>query len=361
MNVLMSADTVGGVFTYSVELIRALRPEGVHFVLLTMGGPLTLDQRSQLAVLPNVEVMETSLKLEWMQDCWDDVDRAGALLLSLAAERNIDLVHLNGYAHAALPWPCPVVVVAHSCVTSWWRACHREEAPPEWDLYRRRVQHGLKAAHTVVAPTHAYLADLRSLYELPPAQVVYNTAGVELEPHAPKQPLILSAGRLWDKAKNVALLREIHSQLEWPVAVAGPGDEENSPGYRTLGRLTPSQLYQWMRCAAVYASPALYEPFGLAILEAAHRSCALVLSNLPSLREIWGDAALYCSAYDPGDWIATLNRLAHQPQELSALQSRALQRAQRYSPSSMATEYLDVYQALLYSNSTSGRSMSCAS
>ena len=45
--------------------------------------------------------------------------------------------------------------------------------------------------------------------------------------------------------------------------------------------------------AAIYALPAHYEPFGLSILEAAMSGCALVLGDIPSLREIWGDAAVF--------------------------------------------------------------------
>src|SRR3546814_15476866 len=82
---------------------------------------------------------------DWSSDvCSSDLDitRAGDWLMTLARELRPDLIHLNGYAHAALPWRSPVVVVAHSCVLSWWRAVHGCEAPPEWRTYRseeRRV------------------------------------------------------------------------------------------------------------------------------------------------------------------------------------------------------------------------------
>lgn len=52
-------------------------------------------------------------------------------------------------------------------------------------------------------------------------------------------------------------------------------------------------LAQWYAHAAIYALPARYEPFGLSALEAGLSGCALVLGDIPSLREIWGDAALF--------------------------------------------------------------------
>src|SRR5688572_26637280 len=122
MRVLMTTDTVGGVWTYAIELSRALEPHGVEVILATMGAPINENQRSQVNRLQNVRVHESTYKLEWMQDPWDDVARAGEWLLDLAQRHQPDVVHLNGYAHGTLDWPAPVLVVAHSCVMSWWRA-----------------------------------------------------------------------------------------------------------------------------------------------------------------------------------------------------------------------------------------------
>src|SRR3954463_15547764 len=149
--VLMTADTVGGVWTYALELIGAL-PE-VRFALATMGRQLSASQREQIATHSNVVLFESEFRLEWMDDPWSDVDRAGDWLLGLEAKFQPDLVHLNGYAHAVLPWAAPKLVVAHSCVISWWHAVKGGEPPDQFDEYRRRVSTGLAAANLVVAPT----------------------------------------------------------------------------------------------------------------------------------------------------------------------------------------------------------------
>src|SRR6266480_1325872 len=90
-----------------------------------------------------------------MDGAWDDVDRAGDWLLEIEERVHPDLIHLNGYSHAALPWNAPVLVAAHSCVLSWWRAVKHEEAPAQYDKYRARVAAGLAAADLVVAPSAA--------------------------------------------------------------------------------------------------------------------------------------------------------------------------------------------------------------
>src|SRR4051794_34605905 len=118
MKVLMTADTVGGVWTYVLDLARAAAD--VDFVIATMGARATDAQQRQAAALPNVRLVTSAWKLEWMDDPWDDVDDAGTWLLDLEVREAPDVVHLNGYAHGALPFAAPKLVVAHSCVLSWW-------------------------------------------------------------------------------------------------------------------------------------------------------------------------------------------------------------------------------------------------
>ena len=71
--VLMTADTVGGVWHYAVELAAALGCRGVRVALATMGAPLTPSQREQIASVSTATVYESSYKLEWMEEPWDDV------------------------------------------------------------------------------------------------------------------------------------------------------------------------------------------------------------------------------------------------------------------------------------------------
>ena len=119
LRVLMTADTVGGVWTYALELAAGLEPLGVDVVLATMGAPLSPAQAKAAARLDNLDIVESTYKLEWMPEPWRDVDAAAEWLLGLAAA--VDLVHVNGYAHASLPFKVPVVTVAHSCVLTWFR------------------------------------------------------------------------------------------------------------------------------------------------------------------------------------------------------------------------------------------------
>src|SRR5215475_9546102 len=111
--ILMTADTVGGVWTYAIELCSALESHGVEVALATMGNALDRSQALEAARIPGLQVYESTWRLEWMQDPWNDVDEAGEWLLDLERQTSPDAVHLNGYCHGSLPFAAPVLIVGH--------------------------------------------------------------------------------------------------------------------------------------------------------------------------------------------------------------------------------------------------------
>ena len=333
----MTADAVGGVWTYALELADAVAPDGVEVVLATMGRPLSDEQWRAVRASAATDVRESSFPLEWMDDPWAGVDAAGSWLLDLERELQPDVVHLNGYVHGALPWSAPVVVVGHSDVLSWWEAVRREPAPPEWGTYAQRVKAGLAAASTVVAPTAAMLDALGRHYGVAGGTVIPNARDPRLLAPATKDPFVLSAGRVWDDAKNVRTLAAVGPSLDWPVVIAGEGGP--------LGPLPFEELAGWMARASVFCLPARYEPFGLAALEAGLAGCALVLGDIPSLREVWGDAAVFVDPFDDDHLARELQRLIAEPAAVADLGRRALARASTYAPERMAAAYLAAWEA----------------
>jgi len=358
-HVLMTADTVGGVWNHALELSRGLAAHGVRVSLATMGAPLSPAQRAEAAALPSdVCLHEGAWRLEWMDDPWDDVARAGEWLLRLAEAARPDVVHLNQFAFGALDFPAPTLVVAHSCVLSWWRAVHGEAAPPAWDAYRRAVQRGLAGADGVAAPTRAMRACLAAEHGAWLAQaalVLPNGRSAACFAPGEKAPMILSAGRLWDAAKNLGALAAVAPRLSWPVAVAGaiapPGASDEASdaaaGVATLGQLPPEALAAQFARAAIYALPARYEPFGQSVLEAALSGCALVLGDVPSLRELWGDAACFVPPDDHDALHDALQRLIDDAPWRADMAARALARGRSFTTQRMVEAYLAAYGRLL--------------
>jgi glycosyltransferase involved in cell wall biosynthesis len=352
MKILISTDTVGGVLTYTAELAAALEAAGDEVVVATMGPRLRQPQRE---ALPS-RIHESNFRLEWMEDPWDDVAAAGEWLLRLEAEERPDVVHLCSYAHAALPFRAPKVLVAHSDVLSWWRAVHNTEAPASWNRYREETSAGLAGADAIVAPTAAMLGDLERDHLLNPErpQVIPNGSPTPQEPPATsREPFVLGSGRFWDAAKNLAALDAAAKGLSWPVVVAGDlggsdhGDRAAPRHARATGVLDRPALAELRRQAPIYAAPAVYEPFGLGILEAALDGCALVLGDIPSLHELWEDAAIFVEPRDSDALHEVLACLIDAPQVRDDLAERARERATAYSIERSGAAYRQLYQRLL--------------
>nr|MBA3273869.1 glycosyltransferase family 4 protein [Chthoniobacterales bacterium] len=332
---------------YVLELMRAL-PD-VQFALATMGALISTEQRREAEELPNVALFTSSYALEWMDDPWADVDRAGDWLLEIAADFKPDLIHLNGYAHAALPWEQPVLAVAHSCVLSWWRAVKNDDLPSSLTEYQRRVSAGLAAADLVIAPTRAMLETLRPNYNFfGRAEVIHNARNPQLFTPAKKQSVIFAAGRFWDEAKNLAALDAVAPHVPWRIEVAGDAAHPNGSAamckeVRPLGKLPADELRDRLASAAIYALPARYEPFGLSALEAALSGCALVLGDIPSLREVWGDAAIFVVPDDHSQLANALTGLINDELRRNDFAERASERALAFTPEKMADGYRAAY------------------
>ena len=359
---LITADAVGGVWPYTLHLASALRRRGVEITIAVMGPPPSERQRAVAAQVATLACH--GCRLEWMDDPWDDVEAAGKWLLDLEGSVRPDVVHLNGYCHASLPWRAPVLAVAHSCVCSWWRAVYGAEPPALFDRYRQEVSRGLIGARLVVAPTAAMLAALRREHgPIAEARVIPNGApGLGMlattrpaHGEVPKEPFVLAAGRLWDHAKNIQSLCDVAASVSWPVYVAGsdtdPDGRRAPAGYvRHLGHLDPVEMTGWFERAAIYALPARYEPFGLSVLDAAAAGCALVLGDIPSLRENWSGAAVFVPPDNRRALAGALRRLIEDDEERTRLGALARSRAARFDLDRMAEAYLAAYREVTRRN-----------
>jgi glycogen(starch) synthase len=352
LHVLMTADTIGGVWTYALELCRGLRPLGVRITLFSMGELPSEEQRREAAQLSNLSLIATGHRLEWMQNGESDLARSGAELLALEKALNPDIVHINGYWHAALPFRAPVVTVAHSCVASWWAVCRGTPLPQEWACYCTWVRDAVSASDILIAPTDAFLKEFQRLHGGAAAtRTIWNGREGDTFRARDKHRGALAAGRLWDETKNIKLLCEAARGLEIDVAVAGDivgpdGEATVVDSVELLGRLEPAELAARMAETAIFVAPARYEPFGLTILEAALCSCALVLGDIPTLRELWNGAAIFIDPEDACNLRTVLQALSVDRVRSAELGRKARARAADYSTARIATGYNDVYRTL---------------
>jgi glycosyltransferase involved in cell wall biosynthesis len=258
-------------------------------------------------------------------------------------------------------------------VLSWWQAVKGEPAPESiWGKYREHVTLGLCAADHVVAPSRAMLDCIHTLYGVRPrSSVIPNGRDSALISPVKKRDLIMAVGRLWDDAKNILTLDRIAGELPWPVYIAGDAAAPKGAqggfhalNVKSLGRLPSSEIARWMAHASIYCLPARYEPFGLSVLEAALSGCALVLGDIPSLRENWDEAALFVTPGDDRALVRALNSLVANESLRAKFATAAHTRAAAFSPLRMARSYIDVYAALLGDHSPAQRGQeasACAS
>jgi glycogen synthase len=331
VRILIVADIVGGVRTFVTELARELA--GAHEVHLALIGP-----RSVAVALPVASCEVADLRLEWMPDSDADVTATAEWVAQRCEQVRPDILHMNTYAPVLDPG-VPVLLSAHSCVLTWWRAVQGRDAPQEWAGYRRRVESALARASVIVAPSRALARELEAAYRLAAVRVIHPGRRVAAAPRA-REPLVVTAGRLWDPAKNLALVAAAAPAIEGRVVAIGAGD---ASGLEHTGELEEAGVLDWLARAAVFVEPARYEPFGLAALEAALCGCALVLGDIPSLREVWGKAAEFVPSDDPGALAGTVNRLLADPLLRTRAARAAASRARRYTPRQTAQQYLEAY------------------
>jgi glycosyltransferase involved in cell wall biosynthesis len=354
MKILMTADGLGGVWNYALELARGLQPYGCTFHLVVFGGKLGNAQRWELSQCENVCCTESDLRLEWMDEPWEDQQVAADLLGEIASEVKPDIIHFNGYALAARAnWRVPVIIGAHSCVLSWWEAVKRHPAPAHLGRYREEVAAGLAAADAVVAPTQALLSVLEQIYQVDLHGLVIRN-GIDPKPFRARHKVgqILSVGRVWDEAKNIQLLDSIAPEVAWPILIAGDAASPLSNRrlsfvhVRLLGKLSHAAVCEELSRTAIYAAPAWYEPFGLAVLEAALSRCALILADIPTFRELWQDAAMLIEPGDARSWKATLSKMLEDGAARDALAAVARKRALTLNRQLMSSAYHHLYREL---------------
>lgn len=363
MRILMTADTVGGVWTYTRELAAGLLDEGCEIILITLGGEPSPEQRSWIDQTrfrwPRAfRALTTAYPLEWMQNNENAYAASMEFLLRCVRQYSPDLLHSNQFCYGALPVAIPRVVVAHSDVLSWWRNCRggTPEPSPWIDNYVQMVCRGLHGADMVVAPTAWMLQQIDTGYgPFRSSAVIANGRNIDRIPQRPRALQAVTAGRLWDEAKNVELLAAVDTRM--PMFVAGDDTFEGSRSSladrefpRSLGRLTESDLLRLFAESAIYVVTSRYEPFGLAAVEAALAGCAIVANDIPPLREVWGDSAIYFHRNSAESLSRTLDQLAVDPASMHAAAVRAERRARsRFSGERMTADYLALYSRLLCS------------
>jgi glycosyltransferase involved in cell wall biosynthesis len=313
------------------------------------------DQRRQIAALDGVEVVAGGLPLDWLADGPAPCRTAAQTVSEIVARESCDLVHLNSPLLAAeVQYPVPVVTVAHGCISTWWEAARSGPLDPAFVWHRSLSARGLRNSNVVIAPTRAYADTLRRCYGLTrPIEAVHNgrTMPAPAAPCAPHD-FAFTAGRLWDDVKNARVLDAIAEHLTFPFhaagAAVGPHGERFEPSHlHLLGQISEAEMAKWLARRPVFVSAAVFEPFGLAVLEAAQAGCPLVLSDIATFRELWDGAAIFVAPNDVDGFVAAVAECVTDQHLRLAWGERARARARSYTPAAMGATMAQIYNSLL--------------
>ena len=375
LHVLVTADSLSGSWTYTRELVTGLVTRGIRVTLVSFGEIPMPEQTSWMDHLHGLDYRPTAFRLEWMQEAEEDLAESSAFLAALVREQRPDVLHLNQFCYGNLPVDVPRVVMAHGDLITWKHAVHDHVKydPVKYDRarvpdgslnwYRNTVTDGLAAADAVVAPSAWMLDRISACYGRPRrGEVIYPGRNpIFFNPYVSKDDCVLAVGRLVDASKQVFLL----TQQPYSVPVCIVGAEHTVPVPRIpiradvkldteqtsvaiRGPQTEAQLRALYSRAAIYAATARYEPLGMAALEAAFSRCAIVANDIPSFREIWGDAALYFRTNDAASLADKIRLLNNDRPMRRAYAEMAYTRArERFTTKRMIDDCLQLYRSLV--------------
>jgi glycosyltransferase involved in cell wall biosynthesis len=304
--------------------------------------------------------------------------------------RGYDVFHIVDHSYAQLTRVLPArrtVVTCHDLDTFRCLLEPRLEPRPRWfRAMMSRVLAGLQSAGHVVCVSQA-VRDAAVRYGLLPRErVTVISNGVHPSCRAAGNPEAdLQAARLLGCGKDTPVLLHVGSVIarkridillrifaevrkEVPEAilarVGGSFNESQTrllgelgveSGVRSLPFLDREVLAAVYRRATLLLQPSDAEGFGLPVAEAMACGCPVIASDLPVLREVGGDAAVFCKVADVPEWTGTTLRILREQSSADASararrRKASLENAARFSWTETARQFLNVYHRLLQDN-----------
>jgi glycosyltransferase involved in cell wall biosynthesis len=330
--------------------------------------------RGELGELPgNFEWAESSAAPETIRDQFQ---------IPLLLRKYVDVLHVP-WLYAPLVAPCPVVITVHDLTDLL--DTHAGPLPQgtrhSRALRRQLARRALHRAARIFAVSQASQRELMRVFELPEEkiEVVYNAlderflleplpanADRILERHAVHYPFVLYAGNirpqknlsrlieafavvkgeLYDhpdlgKLKLIVIGDELarHPDLRRAVVRTRMRDE-----VRFLGFVPHGVLRVFYARARAFLFPSLYEGFGLPPLEAMAHGTPVVTSNVSSLPEVFGPAALLVNPENVFDIARGIRSVLTDETLRRELVERGYQRVKRYSWKRAAEQIHKAYE-----------------
>jgi glycosyltransferase involved in cell wall biosynthesis len=158
-----------------------------------------------------------------------------------------------------------------------------------------------------------------------------------------QRPLLIAGGLGWQYASDLEKIEDERFRV-WRIDGNTITMERR---VRRLPYVPRDQLISLIRGARAVLFPSIYEGFGLPVLEAMQLGTPVMTSNVASLPEVAGDAALLVDPYDVADMARAIRTLDKDEALCRELACRGLRRAELFSPAQYATRIAELYRRLV--------------
>jgi glycosyltransferase involved in cell wall biosynthesis len=171
----------------------------------------------------------------------------------------------------------------------------------------------------------------------------------------PDGPLALCVGRLEAQKDQATLIRALPFVPGLHAVLAGAGPNKVALAdlaavchvedrVHFLGRR--SDIPELMKAADIYVQPSLYEGFGLAVAEAMAAGLPVIISDVPGVREVVGDAGMAFPAGDVTSLAAAINAVLDDPEQADDFARRGKDRAREFTLERFLEKHVALYESL---------------
>lgn len=126
-----------------------------------------------------------------------------------------------------------------------------------------------------------------------------------------------------------------------------PAEDRIKEDIIVVDETSDDELVYYYNCAFMFILPSFYEGFGLPVIEAMACGCPVITSNVSSLPEVGGDAALYINPYDTGSFTHGIRKLIGSSNLRNNLIEKGTKRARLFSWENTARKYLEVFENII--------------
>lgn len=358
MRILLTTETFGNVWSFTRGLCEELLYRGHEIAMVSFGKPPSHEQQAWTAAQNKIHgtsfrFLASNAPLEWMEKNEFVLRQGVGVLHHVAHDFEPDVLHSSQFCFGQISLDIPKLITVHTDVFSRLQACRNcKPRPTRWlRQYFALVSDGLDGADAVVSPTRWMAGSLAHHYAtLPPSYVIRHGRSLAAMPETHlRTAQAIATGRLWDETKDVRMLQDVLSPI--PIYVAGERRHHNIVSPRQIGKalllgaMSESALLSLYARSTIYIDGSVYEPSGSEALEAALCGCAVVANDIPSVREIWGDAALYF--HGARELSTVLHRLNRNSEEMAEMRRRSYRRATELTPQRMSDGYEAMYETLM--------------